>query len=149
MRLFNQNTKVEALKKAPLFQGLSKKELTELARQSEDLEVPAGHVLTKEGDTGQEFFVIVEGMTDVTVKGKSLGERGAGEFLGEIALLEDTPRTATIRTRSECLFLTLSREHFLRLLDETPHVRSAFERVARDRMKQQKELAAAEDVPDV
>jgi CRP/FNR family transcriptional regulator, cyclic AMP receptor protein len=122
MRLFNQNTKVEALKKAPLFQGLSKKELTELARHSEDLEVPEGHVLTREGDTGQEFFVLIEGKAEVTVKGKSLGERGAGEFLGEIALLEDTKRTATLTATTPLRLFVLTRQDFRRLVDQNPDV---------------------------
>jgi CRP/FNR family transcriptional regulator, cyclic AMP receptor protein len=122
MRLFNQNTKVEALKNAPLFQGLSKKELTELARQSEDLEVPEGYVLTREGDTGQEFFVLVEGKAEVSVKGKSLGERGAGEFLGEIALLEDTKRTATVTATTPLRLFVLTRQDFRRLVDQNPDV---------------------------
>ena len=122
MRLFNQNTKVEALKAAPLFQGLSKKELTELARHSEDLEVPAGHVLTKEGDTGQEFFVIVDGTTEITVKGKSLGDRGAGEFIGEIALLEDTKRTATVTAKTPLRLFVLTRQDFRALVDQNPDV---------------------------
>ena len=122
MRLFNQNTKVEALKKAPLFQGLSKKELTELARHSEDLEVPEGYVLTREGDTGQEFFVLVEGKAEVSVKGKSLGERGAGEFLGEIALLEDTKRTATVTATTPLRLFVLTRQDFRRLVDQNPDV---------------------------
>ena len=122
MRLFNQNTKVEALKKAPLFQGLSKKELTELARQSEDLEVPAGHVLTKEGDTGQEFFVLVEGKVEVKAKGKSLGDRGGGDFIGEIALLEDTKRTATVTAKTPLRLFVLTRQDFRRLVDQNPDV---------------------------
>jgi CRP/FNR family cyclic AMP-dependent transcriptional regulator len=122
MRLFNQNTKVEALKKAPLFEGLSKKELTELARQSEDLEVPEGHVLTKEGDTGQEFFVLVEGRVEVKAKGKSLGDRGDGDFIGEIALLEDTKRTATVTAKTPLRLFVLTRQDFRRLVDQNPDV---------------------------
>jgi CRP-like cAMP-binding protein len=90
VRLFNQDTKVQALKRAPLFEGLSRKELVLLARVTEDLEVPAGEVLCREGETGPEFFVIVEGKTDVTSKGKRVATRGDGDFVGEIALLEDT-----------------------------------------------------------
>jgi CRP/FNR family cyclic AMP-dependent transcriptional regulator len=122
VRLFNQDTKVEALKRAPLFEGLSKKELTQLARVSEDLEVPAGHVLTKEGDTGQEFFVIVEGKTEVKARGKSLGDRGAGEFIGEIALLEDTKRTATVTAKTPLRLFVLTRQDFRRLVDQNPSV---------------------------
>jgi CRP-like cAMP-binding protein len=122
MRLFNQNTKVEALKRAPLFEGLSKKELTELARVSEDMELPAGEVLTREGDTGQEFFVIVDGKVDVTARGKSLGDRGGGDFIGEIALLEDVKRTATVTAQTPLRVFVLTRQDFRRLVDQNPGV---------------------------
>jgi CRP-like cAMP-binding protein len=122
VRLFNQDTKVQALKRAPLFEGLSKKELTDLARVSEDLEVPAGEVLTREGDTGQEFFVIVDGTTEVSVKGKTLGERGGGDFVGEIALLEDTKRTATVTAKTPLRIFVLTRQDFRRLVDQNPSV---------------------------
>src|SRR5919204_3275211 len=101
MRLFSQDTKVEALKRAPLFEGLSRKELTQLARMSEDIEVAPGKVLCKEGDRGREFFVIVDGNADVTKKGKRIATRGPGEFVGEIALIWDAPRTATVTAKTE------------------------------------------------
>ena len=81
MRLFNQDTKVQALERAPLFEGLSPKELVLLARVTEDLEVPAGKALCREGETGHEFFVIVERKTDVTSKGKRVATRGDGDFV--------------------------------------------------------------------
>jgi CRP/FNR family transcriptional regulator, cyclic AMP receptor protein len=122
VRLFNQNTKVEALKRAPLFEGLSKKELADLARHSEDLEVPAGEVLCREGDTGQEFFVIVDGEIDITSKGKPVAARGGGDFVGEIALLEDTKRTATVTARTPLRVFVLTRQDFRRLVDANPKV---------------------------
>ena len=122
MRLFNQNTKVEALKRAPLFDGLSKKELADLARVSEDLEVPAGEVLCREGDTGQEFFVIVDGEIDITSKGKPVAARGGGDFVGEIALLEDTKRTATVTAKTPLRVFVLTRQDFRRLVDANPAV---------------------------
>jgi hypothetical protein len=100
VRLFNQDTKVQALRRAPLFEGLSRKELVLLARVTEDLEVLAGEVLCREGETGQEFFVIVEGKTDVTSKRKRVATRGDGDFVGEIPLLEDTKRTATVTAKA-------------------------------------------------
>jgi CRP/FNR family transcriptional regulator, cyclic AMP receptor protein len=122
VRLFNQDTKVEALKRAPLFEGLSKKELAQLARATEDLEVGAGEVLCKEGDTGQEFFVIVDGKTEITRRGKPVAARGGGDFVGEIALLEDTKRTATVTAKTPLRVFVLTRQDFRRLVDENPSV---------------------------
>lgn len=122
MRLFSQDTKVEALKRAPLFEGLSKKELTQLARVSEDMEVPEGTVLTKEGDLGHEFFVIVEGETQVKRKGRSLGARGPGDFIGEIALLEQVRRTATVTAKTPLRVFVLTSKDFHHLLEENPKV---------------------------
>ena len=122
MKLFNQDTKVDALKRAPLFEGLSRKELSQLARVTEDLEVPAGEVLCREGETGQEFFVIVEGETDITSKGKRVASRGGGDFVGEIALLENTTRTATVTAKTPLRVFVLTRQDFRRLVDENPTV---------------------------
>ena len=122
MKLFNQDTKVDALKRAPLFEGLSRKELSQLARVTEDLEVPAGEVLCREGETGQEFFVIVEGETDITSKGKRVASRGGGDFVGEIALLENTTRTATVTAKTPLRIFVLTRQDFRRLVDENPTV---------------------------
>ncbi len=122
MRLFNQDTKVQALKRAPLFEGLSRKELILLARVTEDLEVPAGEVLCREGETGQEFFLIVEGKTDVTSKGKRVATRGDGDFVGEIALLEDTKRTATVTAKTPLRLFVLTRQDFRRLVNENRSV---------------------------
>ena len=122
MRLFSQDTKVQALKRAPLFEGLSKKELTELARVTEDLEIGAGEVLCKEGETGQEFFVIVEGEIDVTSKGKRVAQRGGGDFVGEIALLEETTRTATVTAKTPLRVFVLTRHDFRHLVRENPSV---------------------------
>jgi len=122
VRLFNQDTKVQALKRAPLFEGLSKRELTDLARVTEDLEVPTGGVLCREGETGQEFFVIVEGETDITSKGKRVAARGGGDFVGEIALLEDTTRTATVTAKTPLRVFVLTGQDFRRLVRENPGV---------------------------
>jgi CRP/FNR family transcriptional regulator, cyclic AMP receptor protein len=122
MRLFKQDDKIEALKKAPLFEGLSKKELGQLARVSEDMEIPAGTTLTKEGEIGHEFFVIVDGDTEVKRKGKNLGTRGGGDFIGEIALLEDVPRTATVKAKTDLRVFVLTSTDFRHLLEESPTV---------------------------
>ncbi len=122
MKLFSQDTKVQALKGAPLFESLSRKDLTQLARVSEDLEVEPGKVLCREGDIGHEFFVIVEGEIKVTRKGRRLALRGGGDFVGEIALLDDVPRTATVTTETPVRLFVLTRKDFRHLLDENPGV---------------------------
>jgi CRP/FNR family transcriptional regulator, cyclic AMP receptor protein len=122
VRRLSQDSKIKALKSAPLFDGLSRKELVELARRTEDIEIPAGKVLCKEGDTGREFFVIVDGEATVTRKGKRITGRGPGDFFGEIALLEDTPRMATVTAKSPLRVLVLTGPDFRHLLDQTPNV---------------------------
>lgn len=122
MRLFKQDTKVEALKRAPLFEDLSRKELVQLARVSEDLEVSPGQVLCKEGEIGHEFFVIVEGEAEVRRKGRRVAMRGGGDFFGEIALLEQIPRTATVTAKTPLRLFVLTGTSFRHLLDENPNV---------------------------
>ena len=122
MRLFTQNVKVEALRRAPLFEGLSKKELTELARVTEDLQVAPGTVLCREGKLGREFFVVVDGEAEVTRAGKKIATRKGGEFFGEIALVSTTKRTATVTATTALRCFILTRGDFRRVLDENPAV---------------------------
>jgi CRP/FNR family cyclic AMP-dependent transcriptional regulator len=134
MRLFSQDTKVKALKGAPLFEGLSRKELAQLARVSEDLEVEPGTVLCKEGDIGHEFFVIVDGKVKITRKGRRVSIRGGGDFVGEIALIEDVPRTATVTAETPVRLFVLTRKDFRHLLDEQPNVERKVMRVLARRL---------------
>jgi CRP-like cAMP-binding protein len=122
MRLFSQDTKVEALKGAPLFEGLSRKELVELARVCEDIEVQPSHMLCKEGQLGHEFFVIVEGKVQVTRKGKRLATLNNGDFVGEIALVTEMPRMATVTAETPVRLFVLTRTDFHAVLDKNPNV---------------------------
>ncbi|HWM14339.1 MAG TPA: cyclic nucleotide-binding domain-containing protein, partial [Gaiellaceae bacterium] len=97
MQLFSHDDKADALRRAPLFQNLSRGELVELAKVTEDIEVEEGKVLAREGDLGSEFFVVVDGEVSVTKDGRELRRLSAGDFFGEIALIWDSPRrTATV-----------------------------------------------------
>ena len=101
---------------------LSRKQLTELAKVTEDVDFHAGKVLCREGERGQEFFVIMEGEAEVTRHGKHLATRRSGEFFGEIALVADVPRTATVTAKTPIRFFVITHRRFLRLLDEQPGI---------------------------
>ena len=122
MRLFSQDTKVQALKGVSLFAGLSRKELVQLERVCEDLEVEPGKVLCKEGEIGHEFFVIVDGKVQVTRKGRRVATLSNGDFLGEIALVTELPRTATVTAETAVRFFVLTRREFHAVLDQSPSV---------------------------
>ena len=122
MQLFSQDAKVEALKRSPLFHGLAKSELAQLAKETEDLEIGAGKVLCKEGDTAREFFVILEGEVEVTKDGHRLATLGPGDFFGEIALIDHSPRSATVTATTPVRFFVLTSRAFSALLDHNPGV---------------------------
>ena len=122
MRLFSQDTKVEALKGVPLFESLSRKELVQLERECEDLEVEPGKVLCREGEIGHEFFVIVDGKVQVTRQGRRVATLGGGDFLGEIALVTELPRTATVTAETPVRLFVLTGREFHAVLDQNPNV---------------------------
>jgi CRP-like cAMP-binding protein len=120
--LFSHDTKADALGKCPFFAGLSRNELIDLAKATEDMEVAEGKALTREGESGREFFVIIDGEVSVTKDGNEIRRMGAGDFFGEIALVEDTPRTATVIAVTALRFFVLSRQSFRSLLARQPEL---------------------------
>ena len=122
MRMFSQDTKVQALKGVPLFEGLSRKELVRLERVCEDVEVEPGKVLCQEGQIGHEFFVILDGKVQVTRKGGRVATLSNGDFVGEIALVTELPRTATVTAETPVRFFVLTRREFDAVLDQNPKV---------------------------
>jgi len=117
-----KNAKVEMLKRVPLFSRCSNKELGEIAKITDEIDLPEDRVLTKEGASGREFFVLVEGNADVRRKRRKVGTLGPGDFLGEIALITKAPRTATVKTTTPVRALVVSEQNFRRLLERTPQV---------------------------
>jgi CRP/FNR family transcriptional regulator, cyclic AMP receptor protein len=117
-----QDLKVAALKRSPLFEGLSRRHLIEVARLSDDVEVPAGTVLCREGSRGHEFFVIISGEAAVTRGGRHLAALGGGDFFGEIALLEPVRRTATVMAVTSLRFFVISDRAFQSVLDTDPKI---------------------------
>jgi len=120
--MLRKDAKVELLQRVPLFERCSKRELQEIAGLADELDVPAGRTLTTEGRTGYEFVVIVEGSASVKRKGRTINTLRSGDFLGEIALVTGTPRTATVSTTSQSRVLVLTARDFRRLLRDTPAI---------------------------
>ena len=138
MQLFSHDDKATALGRASLFRNLSRAELVELAKVTEDMEVKEGKVLAREGEIGQEFFVIVDGEVVVTKGGQEIRRLSSGDFFGEIALIWDSPRrTATVTAATPLRFFVLTRQGFRSLVAHQPEIEAkvreaAAERVAAD-----------------
>jgi CRP/FNR family cyclic AMP-dependent transcriptional regulator len=133
--LFSHDTKADALRRCPFFADLSRNELIELAKASEDMEVEEGRVLTREGESGREFFVIVEGEVAVTKDGNEIRRMGPGDFFGEIALIEDTPRTATVTATAPLRFFVLTRQSFRSLLAHQPELEQKVNQALEERLR--------------
>jgi len=112
----------ERLAHVPLFHGLSKKQLRRISTLMTRIDRPAGQVLTKEGQRGNEFFIVLEGEVEVRHGDRVIATRGPGDYLGEIALLDKRPRTATIVATTRVSVEVLSRREFVSLLAEVPEL---------------------------
>jgi CRP/FNR family transcriptional regulator, cyclic AMP receptor protein len=121
MRLGN-NAKVDLLKSVPLFAGCSKKELEALAVIADEIDLREGATLTREGQPGREFFVLIEGEVEVTQEGEEIARLGAGDWFGEIALLTKASRTATVTASSPVRVLVVTDRAFRQVLETTPSI---------------------------
>jgi CRP/FNR family transcriptional regulator, cyclic AMP receptor protein len=121
MRL-RKNAKVELIKRVPLFSELGNKELDEVAAIADEIDLPEGKVLTVEGAPGREFMVIVEGEATVRKGDNEVNRLGAGDFFGEIALVRQQPRSATVTAQSPIRALVITDRSFRTLLDHSPQI---------------------------
>jgi CRP-like cAMP-binding protein len=121
MRL-HKDRKVELMKAVPLFAGCSKAELQKIAALADELDLGDGATLIREGERGREFIVIVDGTVRVTRGGKSVRDLGAGDFIGEIALVSDVPRTATVTATSPVRLLVVTDRAFRGLIEQMPSI---------------------------
>jgi CRP/FNR family cyclic AMP-dependent transcriptional regulator len=117
---------VSMLQRIPLFANIEAAKLKLLAFTSERVAFEAGHVLFREGDMGDAAYIIMEGEADVLVGSPagpvSVAVLGHNAFVGEIAILCDVPRTATVKARQRLVCLRISKELFLRLINEFPQM---------------------------
>ena len=129
-----KDRKIELIKKVPLFSRLSASGLKEVASVADEIDLPEGKTLTKEGERGREFFVLLEGSADVRQKGARIRTLGQGDFLGEIALVSKSPRTATVTTTEQTRALVITDQAFGALLRRSPQIQTGIVEALADRL---------------
>ena len=117
-----KDERVELLRRVHLFHGCTDKQLSFIATQVEDVDVPAGKVLCTEGASGGDFFVVVSGTARVERGGTKLDQLGPGSFFGEIALIDQGPRSATVTATSPMRLIVLGPPQFRDVLHADPEM---------------------------
>jgi CRP/FNR family transcriptional regulator, cyclic AMP receptor protein len=120
--MLHRNEKVEWIRHVPLFSQCSKRELAQIASIADEIDLRDGKLMIREGERGREFFVLLEGSAEVTKDGRRINTLGPGDFFGEIALVSQSPRTATVKATSPVHTLVITERSFRRLLDEQPEI---------------------------
>ena len=115
-----KNHYLDHLAEVPLFAACSRKDLQRIARASDQAELPAGRVLMRQGESGRECFVVVEGEVKVERNGKKIATLGPGACIGELSLLDKGPRTATAMAQTPLTVLVLGPREFSGVLEEVP-----------------------------
>jgi cAMP-dependent protein kinase regulator len=110
------------VKAIPLFAGLSRKECRALAQRADEIELAEGKTLVREGDWPYEFFSIEEGTVEVRRGDQLLGELSAGDFFGEMGLMADTRRNATVTATSPVKVVVMTAQAFRQTARELPEV---------------------------
>ena len=111
-----RDEKLEKLRQVPLFSHLGPRETERLSMLADELDIPDGQVLTRQGASGGEFFIVLAGQVTIATM-------NPGDFLGEIALIDGKPRTATARAEGDARLLVVGRAPFHELMDEFPEIR--------------------------
>jgi len=113
------------LGQVPMFGACSQKELSAVARRAAPRALDADTVIVREGDVGNEFYVLMAGSASVSRQGHDVAKLNAGDFFGELALFDPAPRNATITTDAPVTMAVLERDEFQATLDEVPALRDA------------------------
>ena len=132
--MLHRNSKIELLKRVPLFAGCSKKELARVATLADEIDFRPGKRLIREGEPGREFFILVDGSAEISRKGKPIDTAGPGDFFGEMALLADQPRNATVTTTSDVDALVVTARSFRDLIGDSPLIALKVMRAVAERL---------------
>jgi CRP/FNR family transcriptional regulator, cyclic AMP receptor protein len=126
---------IELLRGVPLFAGLSQRELKRLAQSFKETRFSAGDVIAKEGKSGVGFFVIGEGYVAYSVGGDETGRGGPGDYFGEIALIDDGPRSATVAAATDVIAYGLTSWEFRPLVEENAGIAWRLLQTMADRLR--------------
>ena len=129
-------TTEELLAQVPLFKDLSKKHLQQVSNLATRIDLPAGKVLAQEGEPGHEFVVILDGEVEIRKGDEVIATRGPGSYVGEIALLEHRPRTATVIAKTPLVADVIGQREFNTLLDDEPKIAEALKAKSAERLKE-------------
>lgn len=133
MRL-HKDAKAELIRSLPLFRDCTPPEVAEVAAIADEIDLSAGRQLATEKADGQEFVVIIEGTATVTQGSEVINTMGAGDFFGEIALVNNTPRTASVVADTDVHALVIEGHAFRRLLEDAPDIKEKVDRVLAERL---------------
>jgi len=117
-----RDEKLDLLHTIPLFARFDRKHLERLGMLTEEVDVPAGKVLIRQGEVGDDLMIIVSGAVSVERDGTEVNRLGVGEFFGEIAVIDRGPRTATVTSETPCRLLVVNHRDFHALMEEFPEV---------------------------
>ena len=120
--MVTRRSPVKHLAEVPLFSTLAKRDLTELAKATTEVGVPAGHTLVQQGTSGHEFFVILDGEADVRRNERKVATLGPGQYFGELSLLDRGERSATVTAKTHMKLLVLDQQDFHRVVESIPGI---------------------------
>ena len=127
--------KVTQLRSVPLFEGCTRHEVEAISRAAKEVRHRKGHVIVREGESGIGFFLILEGEAEVTIGGKRRAKLGPGDFFGELSLLDQGTRTATVAALTPIRLLGLTAWVFRGLVEQHPTIALNMLRVVAERLR--------------
>lgn len=130
-----KDEKLDQLGRMWLFSACTKKDLQVIGRASDEVTVPAGKALTEEGKPGHEFYLILDGEASVRRNGRKVATLAAGQYFGELSLLDRGPRTATVVAETDMRLLVLGQREFNGILDEVPGLAHKVLRTMSERLR--------------
>jgi CRP/FNR family transcriptional regulator, cyclic AMP receptor protein len=123
------------LQGVPLFSALSKRDLKTVEQAADRIEVPAGREVVTEGRTGHDFFLILDGKASVKRNNRKVADLGPGDYFGEMAVLDQGPRTATVVADTDLNLLVLGQREFAGLINTVPGLAGKLMRALASRLR--------------